>query len=66
MTRYRMFTLIGAVVFFLLAALNLWRIMVGFPIAIGGVMIGNTVSFFAFAAFVALGVMMLREARTHD
>ena len=63
MTRYKLFTLIGAAIFFLIAAWNLWRVMVGFPITIGGVMVGNTISFFAFAVFAALGVMMFREAR---
>ena len=66
MARYRLFTLFGAIVFLVLAAANLWRILVGFPITIGETMVGNAISYFAFAAFTALGVMMIREARTHD
>jgi hypothetical protein len=63
MNNYKIFTLLGAVVFFLIAAWNLWRILVGFPITIGGMMVGNTISFFAIAIFAALGFMMFREAR---
>ena len=63
MARYRLFTLVGAIVFLVLAAANLWRILVGFPITIGGVMVGNAISFFAFAAFTALALLMFRESR---
>lgn len=63
MTGYRLFTLIGAIVFFLIAAANLWRLLVGFPVTIAGVSIGQTVSFLLMAACGALGLMMLREAR---
>ena len=63
MARYRLFTLVGAIVFLVLAAANLWRIMVGYPITIGGMMVGNAISYFAFAAFIALALMLFRESR---
>ena len=49
MTNYRIFTLLGAIVFLLIAALNLWRLLVGFPITIGGVYIGKATSFIVCA-----------------
>ena len=63
MARYRLFTLVGAIVFLVLAAANLWRILVGFPITIGETMVGNAISYFAFAAFAALALLMFRESR---
>jgi uncharacterized membrane protein len=63
MTNYRVFTLLGAIVFLLIAALNLWRLLVGFPITVGGVYIGGATSFIVMCAAVALSLMMFREAR---
>ena len=63
MSNYRIFTLLGAIVFLLIAALNLWRLLVGFPIVIAGVFIGAPISFLVMCAAVALSVMLFREAR---
>jgi len=43
--------------------LNLWRLLVGFPIVIAGVFIGAPISFLVMCAAVALSVMLFREAR---
>lgn len=63
MENNKVLSLIGGVVFLLLAAVNLWRLLVGFPIVIGGYVIGQTISFFAFAAFAALSLMFFRASR---
>lgn len=58
--------LIGAVVFLCLAAVALYRLLVGFPITIGGMQVGQTTSFLAFVAFAALALMLFRGARRAD
>jgi len=55
--------LVAAVIFLLLAAANLYRLLVGFPIMIAGQTIGATTSFFLMAIFAALSLMLFREAR---
>ena len=64
MTSRRLFTLLAAIIFLLVAAVNFYRLMFGFPISIGGYMIGNTISFFIMVASIALSMMLFREART--
>jgi uncharacterized membrane protein YdjX (TVP38/TMEM64 family) len=59
----KLFTLIGAAIFLLLAGLNLYRLLVGFPITIGGYSVGATMSFFLMAAFAAISMMLFRESR---
>lgn len=63
MSNYKIFTLVGAIVFLLIAAFNLWRLLVGFPIVIAGVYIGGATSFLVMCAAAALSVMLFREAR---
>lgn len=55
--------IIAALVFLVLAAASLYRLMVGFPISIGGMEVGQTASLLAFAAFAALSLMLFRGAR---
>ena len=50
MSTYRMATLAGAIFFLALAALALYRLLVGFPIMIRGVMVGQVATFFVFVA----------------
>ena len=47
----RIGSLLGALVFLVLAAVALYRLLFYFPITVGGHAIGQTASFFAFAAF---------------
>ena len=63
MSGQRAASVIGALVFLCLAALALYRLLVGFPIVIGGMEVGQTTSFIAFVAFAALALMLFRGAR---
>jgi hypothetical protein len=64
MSSQRIISLAGAVVLLALAALALYRLLTGFPISIGGVEIGQTSSFFAFAICAALSIMLFVGGRT--
>ena len=66
MSSSRVASLIGAIVFLCLAAVALYRLMAGFPIVIGGMQVGQTMSFFAFVAFAALALMLFRGSRGSD
>lgn len=57
-------SLLAALVFLAIAAIALYRLLFFFPISIGGHEIGQTASFFAFAAFAALTLIMFRVAAT--
>ena len=63
MSSQKVATLIGALVFLVLAVLCLYRLLVGFPITVGGMQVGQTMSFLAFVAFAALSLMLFRGAR---
>lgn len=60
----RLAALVGALVFLVLALLSLYRLLFGFQMTIGGQQVGQTVTFFAFAIFAALTLMMLRAGRS--
>jgi hypothetical protein len=60
----RIGSFLGALVFLALAAVSLYRLLFYFPITVGGHAIGQTASFFAFAAFAALTLIMFRGAAT--
>jgi hypothetical protein len=60
MSTYRMATLAGALVFLALAALALYRLLVGFPIMIGGVAVGQVATFFVLVASAALSLLLFR------
>jgi len=62
MTSSKFTGLLGALVFLALAALALYRLLVGFPIVVGGVPLGQTSSFLAFVVFAALALMLFRGA----
>lgn len=57
-------SIVGAIVFLALAACALYRLLVGFPISIGGMEVGQTASFIAFVIFVALSLMLFRGTTT--
>ena len=63
MPSHRLASLVGALVFLVLALLSLYRLLVGFPMSIGGHEIGQASTFFAFAIFAALTLIMLRGIR---
>ncbi len=62
MSSNRFFILVGALAFAALAAASLYRLMVYFPITIGGHMVGQTSSFFAFTICAALSLILFRSA----
>lgn len=66
MSMQRTASLLAAVIFLALAALALYRLMVGFRITIGNVEVGHTSTFFAFVIFSALTLIMLRGAKASD
>ena len=62
MSSNKLASMIGALIFLALAAAALYRLMVGFPIVIGGMQVGQTSTFFAFVVFTALSLMLFRGA----
>jgi hypothetical protein len=52
--------MIAAFIFLVLALGSLYRLIVGFPVTIGGVMIGQVATFFAFVVCAALALMLFR------
>ncbi|MCF2514178.1 hypothetical protein LVY65_03720 [Sphingomonas sp. G124] len=60
----RKLVLSAAAIIFLLVALGaLYRLLVGFPISIGGVEIGQVGTFFALVVGAGLSLMLFNEAR---
>ena len=62
MTTRKLVLWLAALVFLLAAGLNLYRLLVGFPITIAGYEVGQTASFFALCIAAALSLMLFREA----
>jgi hypothetical protein len=60
MSGHRLATIVGALVFLIIAALALYRLLAGFPITIGGVEVGQTSSFLVFVICAALSLMLFR------
>lgn len=63
MPSHRIGTLLGALVFLAVAALALYRLLVGFPISIGGMEVGQTTTFFVLVMSLALSFMLFRGGR---
>jgi len=60
----RKFVLMAAAfIFLLVAAAALYRLLVGFPMAIGGVEIGQVGTFFALVIGAGLSLMLFSQAR---
>ncbi|HEU0311081.1 MAG TPA: hypothetical protein VFR36_07680 [Sphingomicrobium sp.] len=53
----------AALIFLLIAAIGLYRLLVWFPISIGGVEIGQVGSFFAIVVGTGLALALFNEAR---
>jgi hypothetical protein len=66
MSSQRVASLIGAFDFLALAACALYRLMFGYPMEIGGMHVGQTMSFFALVAFAAISLILFRGARGTD
>jgi hypothetical protein len=54
---------VAAVIFLLITAGALYRLLVGFPISIGGEEVGQTSTFFVLVCGAALTLMCFNEAR---
>ena len=63
MSGNRTVSLVGALVFLCRAVFALYRLLVGVPMSIGGMQIGQTMSFFAFAVFAAIALILFRGSR---
>lgn len=59
----RVLMLVGAVIFLLIGLSGFYRLMVGYPINIGGAQFGQTLSFFIFIICVVISLILFREAR---
>jgi len=57
------FTLIAAVIFGLMALVHAYRLIVGFPVSVGGNELGQGVSVIALIVTAGLSLMLFREAR---
>ncbi|MFL6735388.1 MAG: hypothetical protein ACJ8EY_11930 [Sphingomicrobium sp.] len=56
----------GALVFLLIAAASLYRLLVGFPITIGGLQVGQTVSLLVFVSCAALSVILFKSVNMEN
>lgn len=64
MANRNIFTLLGALVFLLLACASLYRLLFGFQITIGGMEVGQVSSFFVFVISAVLALMLFRGTKT--
>ena len=53
----------AALIFLLITAAALYRLLVGFPISIGGEEVGQASTFFVLVCSAALTLMLFNEAR---
>ena len=63
MTGRTILMLIAALLFLLLGLFGFYRLMVGFPISIGGAQLGQTSSFFMFVICVVISLILFGQAR---
>ena len=57
-------SLLGGIVFLLIALAGLYRLMVWFPINIAGWQVGQVPSFFTFVIFTALSIISFQGLRS--
>lgn len=63
MSSNRAVSVICAAIFLLIAALALYRLLVGFPISIGGVEVGQVATFLTLVISIGLGLALLRRGK---
>jgi hypothetical protein len=56
----------GALLFLLIAGAALYRLLVGFPISIGGLEVGQTASLLVFVSCAALSIMLFKSVNLED
>jgi len=66
MSSHRLVTLIAAALFLLLACASLYRFLVGFPVTVAGVAVGQTATFFVLVVSVAISIMLFRGHKAID
>ena len=66
MSSHKLVTVLGALVFLVIACASLYRLLVGFPITIAGMEIGQTASLLVFVSCAALSIMLFRNASVSD
>lgn len=66
MFKNRFSAIAGFLVFLILAAIFLYRLIFWFPITIGNHSIGQAMSFFLFAAFGALAIISIQDLRKKE
>ena len=64
MATRKLVLLAAAVIFLLIAAASLYRLLVGFPITIGGQSIGQVITFLVLVGSAGFSLMLFREARS--
>ncbi|NUT01316.1 MAG: hypothetical protein HOP96_10100 [Sphingomonas sp.] len=63
MTAQRPFTMLAAGIFLLMAIVHLYRLVVGFDVAVAGTHLSQSVSWIAIIVTGLLAAMLFREAR---
>lgn len=66
MSSSKLANLVGGIIFLIVAAVCLYRLLFWFPITIGGERVGQVATFFALAISAALGLIFLRGASARD
>jgi len=64
MASRKLVLLAAAVIFLLIAAACLYRLLVGFPITIGGQQIGQVITFLILVISAALSMMLFSHSRS--
>jgi len=66
MTSNRVASVLGGIVFLIIAAVCLYRLLYWFPITIGNERVGQVATFFALAISAALSLIFLRGGAPRD
>ena len=66
MTSNRVASVLGGIVFLIVAAICLYRLLFWFPITIGSERVGQVATFFALAISAALSLVFLRGGAQRD
>ncbi len=64
MATRKLVLLAAALIFLLIAAAALYRLLVGFPMSIGGEEIGQVSTFFVLVVSIALSMMLFSHSRS--
>lgn len=64
MATRKLVLLSAAVIFLLIAAASLYRLLVGFPITIGGQQIGQVITFLVLVCSAGFSLMLFQQARS--